>query len=227
MRLAGMRTVIRRLFIIAISAVLIVLVCRACIDGNSDGYYNNSDSKHYSENSELILVNKHHKIPRDYDVGELVTLSNGEKVSSKIYPSLQQMFDDARASGLHLFVASGYRTEKYQRQLLEEKEAEYMEKGLPWLVAKKKAREWVAKPGTSEHQLGLAVDINAEEGYSSQKVYDWLNDNCYKYGFIRRYPTNKKDITGVINEPWHYRYVGKAAAKEIHDRGICLEEYLD
>ena len=84
-----------------------------------------------------------------------------------------------------------------------------------------------AIPGTSEHQLGLGVDINAD-GINSYgyEVYNWLAQNAYGYGFIYRYPENKVTITGIANEPWHYRYVGVNAATEIYKRGICLEEYL-
>ena len=85
-----------------------------------------------------------------------------------------------------------------------------------------------AIPGTSEHQLGIAVDINADTTKSSSDdVYNWLAENAHTYGFIKRYPSNKTDITGVINEPWNYRYVGKEAASKIYSQGICLEEYID
>ena len=85
----------------------------------------------------------------------------------------------------------------------------------------------MAVPGTSEHQLGLSVDINADTSVCSKDaVYSWLAENSYKYGFIFRYPSGKEDITGVINEPWHYRYVGKEAAEKIYESELCLEEYL-
>ena len=93
--------------------------------------------------------------------------------------------------------------------------------------AKKMAREWVALPGHSEHELGLAVDINAEDSGQKDELYHWLNENSWKYGFICRYPDNKSDITHVEHEPWHYRYVGKGHAKTIHEKGYCLEEYID
>lgn len=86
---------------------------------------------------------------------------------------------------------------------------------------------WVAVPGTSEHELGLAVDINADKIHSEgAEVYTWLSENAYLYGFINRYPSDKTAVTGVANEPWHYRYVGVEAAAQIHEQGICLEEYL-
>ena len=175
----------------------------------------------------LILVNRNSYIPDDYKV-ELTELSNGEKVDSRIYPELQEMFNDARAQGYGLFVREGYRTQEEQQQLLDEKIEAYENEGKSKSEAKKLAAQWVAIPGTSEHQLGIAVDINADTTKSSSDdVYSWLAENAHKYGFIKRYPSDKTDITGVINEPWHYRYVGKEAALEIYSQGMCLEEYID
>ncbi len=175
----------------------------------------------------LILVNRNSYIPDDYKV-ELTELSNGEKVDSRIYPELQEMFNDARAQGYGLFVREGYRTQEEQQQLLDEKIEAYENEGKSKSEAKKLAEQWVAIPGTSEHQLGIAVDINADTTKSSSDdVYSWLAENAHKYGFIKRYPSDKTDITGVINEPWHYRYVGKEAALEIYFQGMCLEEYID
>ena len=175
----------------------------------------------------LILVNRNSYIPDDYKV-ELTELSNGEKVDSRIYPELQEMFNDARAQGYGLFVREGYRTQEEQQQLLDEKIEAYENEGKSKSEAKKLAEQWVAIPGTSEHQLGIAVDINADTTKSSSDdVYSWLAENAHQYGFIKRYPSDKTDITGVINEPWHYRYVGKEAALEIYSQGMCLEEYID
>ncbi|MCQ4635734.1 M15 family metallopeptidase [Anaerovorax odorimutans] len=174
----------------------------------------------------LILVNRDNYIPDDYEV-ELTELSNGEKVDSRIYPELQKMFNAARASGLDLFVAAGYRTQEKQQQLLDEKVEAYVNEGNSKSEAKKLAAQWVAAPGTSEHQLGIAVDINARTTKSSSdKVYRWLAKNAHLYGFIKRYPSDKSDITGVVNEPWHYRYVGTEDATKIYAQGICLEEYM-
>ena len=175
----------------------------------------------------LILVNRDSYIPDDYQV-ELTELSNGKKVDSRIYPELQEMFNDARAQGYGLFVREGYRTQEEQQQLMDEKIEAYENAGKSKSEAKKLAEQWVAIPGTSEHQLGIAVDINADTTKSSSDdVYKWLEENAHTYGFIKRYPSNKTDITGVINEPWHYRYVGKEAASKIYSQGICLEEYID
>lgn len=175
----------------------------------------------------LILVNHNHSVPDDYEV-ELTELSNGEKVDSRIYPALQQMFDDARAAGLGLFVREGYRTHQDQEQILEERIQQYLDQGYSRSEAKELAEEYVAVPGTSEHELGIAVDINADTSKSSSDaVYNWLANNAYRYGFIKRYPPDKVDITGIDNEPWHYRYVGVEAAQEMQEQGLCLEEYID
>lgn len=175
----------------------------------------------------LILVNEDYYIPDNYEV-ELTELSNGKKVDSRIYPYLQSMFDDARANGLALFVREGYRTAEEQQQIMDERVAEYQGEGYSKSEAKKLARDYVAVPDTSEHQLGLSVDINADTTKcSSDAVYSWLAENAWRYGFIKRYPADKVDITGISNEPWHYRYVGKEAAQEIQSQGICLEEYIE
>lgn len=174
----------------------------------------------------LTLVNRRNPIQSSENI-DVVELSNGERVDSRIYPHLQRMFDDMRAEGIYPVVASGYRTQAEQQEIYDNKVAEYVRAGYSELEAKELTEKWVAMPGTSEHQLGLCVDINADGVHSyGNEVYDWLLKNAYKYGFIKRYPDDKTDITGISNEPWHYRYVGTDAAEEIHRRGICLEEYL-
>ena len=175
----------------------------------------------------LTLVNSTHPLPEDWSV-ELTELSNGECVDARIYPELQEMFDSARAAGIYPIVASGYRSEAEQARIMEDNIQEYLDQGYSMADAEEEAMRWVAVPGTSEHQLGLAVDINAD-GINSTgwEVYDWLEEHCWEYGFIRRYPDDKTDITGISNEPWHYRYVGVDAARAITKANLCLEEYLD
>lgn len=175
----------------------------------------------------LILVNSDFSIPEGYKF-ELVELSNGEKVDKRIYPELQKMFDDMRAEGLYPFVREGYRTAEQQKDIIREITREKMSQGHLFVFdAYKEARKTAAAVGNSEHQLGLAVDINADLDKSDEwEVYIWLEENAWKYGFILRYPLDKTDITGISYEPWHYRYVGKEAAEEIHTRGITLEEYI-
>lgn len=178
------------------------------------------------ENHLLILVNGKNKIPDDYEI-ELTELSNGETVSSEIYPDLQKMFDDMREAEIYPVVGEGYRTHEKQQEIMEDKRA-FENEGHSRNKAEEMAREWVAIPGTSEHELGLAVDINADKEKSdNQEVYDWLYRNAYKYGFILRYPFGKTKITGIDYEPWHYRYVGREYAEEIMNSGLCLEEWLE
>lgn len=111
---------------------------------------------------------------------------------------------------------------------MDEKVEEYQKKVLLKFVAEYFAEKWVAVPGTSEHQLGIAVDINADSAYSTgAQVYTWLENHAYEYGFVQRYPSDKTDITGINYEPWHYRYVGKDVAKEMQEKNICLEEYIE
>lgn len=175
----------------------------------------------------LIMVNDEYHVPQNYAV-ELTRLDNGERVDTRIYPALQEMFDAAKEDGVYMVVAEGYRTQEDQQELMDEKVEEYQEKVLVKFVARWFAEKWVAVPGTSEHQLGIAVDINADAIHSSSsEVYEWLAENAHEYGFIQRYPEDKTEITGINYEPWHYRYVGEDVAAEIYEEDICLEEYID
>ena len=175
----------------------------------------------------LVLVNHDHPIEKAFD-GELTELRYGQSVDSRIYPDLQDMFDEMRANGLSPRVVQGYRTSSEQENRLKNKISEYMGYGKSKEEAEKLALQWEAAPGTSEHELGICVDISSEEGdnASAGEVWSWLDENCWKYGFIKRYPNNKSQITGVRGEPWHYRYVGTEAAEEIMEKGVTLEEYL-
>ncbi len=175
----------------------------------------------------LILVNQEIYIPDDYDI-ELTVLSNGERVDSRIYPDLQDMFDNARKDGVYPVVGAGFRTHEKQQTLFDQKIEAYLAEGYSKTESRKLAKEAVALPDTSEHQLGIAVDINADKSKSTNnEVYNWLAQNAYHYGFILRYPPDKTDITGTAYEPWHYRYVGKDAAREMYNQKVCLEEYID
>ena len=176
----------------------------------------------------LLLVNETNPLPEDWRVEELVDLYNGEQVDSRIYPALQAMFDDARAQGVWPLVNEGYRSHARQQELLNRRIAEYRDAGCDETEARRLALQQVALPGTSEHELGLAVDIIADgTKCGNETVYRWLRENAPEYGFILRYPADKTELTGIEYEPWHYRYVGQAAAKEMTEQGICLEEYLD
>ena len=196
-------------------------------------YIDGEDSAVTDDSWKVILVNKDHPVPDGYST-EFTDLSNGQQVDSRMYPDLQMMFDDLRSEGYKPVVASGYRTEEYQETLLADKEAELIAEGYTEADAETEAKSWIAEPGTSEHHTGLAVDINSEAtpgtadpSEVSEPLYQWLEDNSYRYGFILRYPPGKEDITGVNYEPWHYRYVGVENAEQIHEDGLTLEEYLE
>ena len=192
--------------------------------------YSRLENTHKIEGSEewnLIVVNKWNPIPDNYSV-ELTVQSNGQKVDCRVYPYLQEMFDAARAEGIYLEVREGYRTEEEQQKIMDDTIQSYINEGYSKWRAERIAKERVALPGTSEHQLGMAVDINSDKAKSnSDEVYTWLAKNAYKYGFILRYPTGKEKITGIGHEYWHYRYVGVDIAQEIFEREICLEEYFE
>ena len=178
----------------------------------------------YDAQWNLILVNDKKPIPEGYEVN-LVDTGDGERVDERIYAPLMEMLEDAREANWNLRprVVSGYRTMEKQQQLYDDKIEEYRKQGYADEEAEELAGQWVAAPEHSEHQLGLAVDING----ATYDVYLWLQENSYKYGFIFRYPGNKTEITGVAEEVWHYRYVGVEAATEIREQGICLEEYVE
>ena len=179
----------------------------------------------------LTLVNFENTIPKDWKV-DLVQLNNGQSVDRRIYDDLIAMLQAAKSEELNPLICSSYRTNEKQEQLYQNKVSEYLSQGYSKVEASDKAAFWVARPGTSEHQLGLAVDIvstkNQRLDRSQENTVEqqWLIQNSWKYGFVLRYPTNKNSITGVGYEPWHYRYVGKEHAKKINELGVCLEGYV-
>lgn len=174
---------------------------------------------------ELTVVNSSFCVPENWQT-DLIELSCGEKVDRLIYPDLQAMFDTALSEGVDLVVRSGYRSYEQQKAIMINKISQLRLEGFDKEDAKENALKWVAMPGTSEHELGLAVDINAENGTNGKDAYKWLSENSYKFGFIVRYPASKSEITGISYEPWHFRYVGKKHAMEIYKSGLCLEEYI-
>ena len=122
---------------------------------------------------------------------------------------------------------SSYRSVKVQKTYFERAVQKQLDAGLSQEEAEEKASENVARPGASDHNTGLAVEFNdGAKSFGESKEYKWLKKNAHIYGFIERYPENKKDVTGYTWEPYHFRYVGEEAAAVIHDEGICLEEYI-
>lgn len=185
------------------------------------------------EDWRLTLVNPWHALPDGYAPPELKELSGGHAVDRRCYPDLQEMMDACREAGNSPLICSSYRSQEKQESLYQNKVDRLLAQGRSSEKARSEAAKAVALPGTSEHQLGLAVDIvdvnnqNLDESQEKTAVQRWLMEHSWEYGFILRYPSGKSDTTGIIYEPWHYRYVGKEAAREIHRQGICLEEYLE
>lgn len=179
----------------------------------------------------LTLVNAEHPMPSEWQC-ELVQLNNGQNIDSRAYEDLQQMMDTARAEGYDPYICSSWRSHETQVRLFEEEIQSYKKQGYSEREAEVQAAQWVAVPGTSEHELGLALDIvsvenqRLEESQENTPTQQWLMEHCYEYGFILRYPKDKEDITGIGYEPWHYRYVGQDHARAIHESGVCLEEYV-
>ena len=176
----------------------------------------------------LTIVNSENPVPDDWTV-ELTELKNNQSVDSRIYSALQTMFDACRADGLKPMVKTSYRTYDDQKAMLTRKYRKYINSGMSHSEAQAAALKVAMYPGYSEHQLGLAVDIDSAdtETCSNDAVWDWMKRHCQEYGFIWRYPGVKSDITGISNESWHYRYVGVEAATYIMENQLCLEEYLN
>lgn len=209
-----------------LSLLAALLLCLTLLGGCFWGETELPPAAEYSD-WKLILVNAEHSVPSDWEV-KLVALRGGEQVDRRIIDPLQAMFDACRADGLLPIVYSGYRSQGTQQRIYDRNLAGNLADGYSPEKAEALTRQWVAVPGTSEHQLGLAVDIDSEDPdrCSDEAVWAWLLEHCAEYGFILRYPADKTDITGIGYEPWHFRYVGTEAAQTIMSEGITLEEYL-
>ena len=167
----------------------------------------------------LLLVNEWNAMPDDFDI-ETAEVEGGYEVDERVKDALKEMLSDCREAGYSPQIISSFRTRSTQQ----------------WLYDHTANKSDTAIPGHSEHECGLAADIidSSSAGWSDpliEKQQDlpaqqWLMEHCQDYGFILRYPKDKEDVTGIIYEPWHYRYVGKEHAANIMSNGICLEEYL-
>jgi len=181
--------------------------------------------------AELPMVNPWTFMHEGY-TPDLVDTENGYRVDSSCAEALLQMLHDCRDAGFDAQITSAYRDNDTQVFLYDRKVNYFLSLGYDRQTAEKEAGTIIAVPGTSEHQLGLAVDLvdssywvldEAQENTPAQK---WLMEHCWEYGFILRYPNEKSAVTGIIYEPWHYRYVGVEVAQTLKDTGLCLEEYL-
>lgn len=179
----------------------------------------------------LRLVNHTHPLPENFSV-ETGTLPNGKQFDARAIGQLQQMLADGNATGLQLMVCSAYRSVERQDELFEEMKRDYMAQGMSEQEAYDKTATIRTPHGCSEHSSGLAADIVAvdyqmlDDGYAETPEAQWLLEHAADYGFILRYPKEKEEITGIIWEPWHFRYVGVENAAKIKESGLCLEEYL-
>lgn len=180
----------------------------------------------------LILVNYRNPIPDGYSA-DLVEVEYGHKVDKSAAEGLKQMLSDMRSEGLSPVIVSSYRTNAKQERLFKNQIQKHIKDSVTYEEAADKARRVVAYPGTSEHQMGLAVDLVSRSYQALDKAQErtpeaiWLKENCIKYGFVLRYQEDKSDITEIIYEPWHYRYVGESVAREMSEMNFCLEEYVE
>lgn len=182
----------------------------------------------------MVLINGSHPLEEGFmpELSQINTkyAAEGARFDSRAIADLHRMCDAAYEDGVWLWVASAWRSNARQTNNFnrETDEAMSLNPGISREEAEKIAATVVARPWTSEHQLGLAIDFNSvEESFKNTKQYAWLQEHAHEYGFIMRYAAEKQELTGVIYEPWHYRYVGVENAAAIKNSGLCLEEYLE
>ena len=185
--------------------------------GLDHDFYTNMEDTDMSDGY-LLICNKYHKLKDNY-VPNLVSLNGygGGQMEKVAAEHFKEMVNSAKTDGISIYNVSGYRSYSTQKSLYNN----YVNRD-----GKAKADTYSARAGTSEHQTGLATDVNSvSTSFETTKAYKWLSENAYKYGFILRYPKGKEFITGYMYEPWHYRYVGKDVAKVIFEKNITYEEY--
>lgn len=199
--------------------------------------YNSVKEQAEAQNEEtrpwyLMLVNQSHPMQDGY-VPELANIDDSHQVDARVLEPLQNMLKAASDEGYSLYVCSAYRSVDRQKELFNESMIDYVNQGMTYYEAAIETAKSIAWPGESEHATGLAMDIvssdyaGLDEKQGETDDQKWLMEHCYEYGFILRYPKDKSEDTGIIYEPWHYRYVGVEAALAIRDQGVTLEEYLN
>ncbi len=175
----------------------------------------------------MTLVNSSYRIPDDYEPDLVYVCGSGERLDRKVAEHYEEMYNAAKKEGINLAPCSGYRSYELQERNYNNKVSFYESQGYSNKDAKVKAATIIMPPGSSEHNLGYAMDIVCvDEWFEDTAEFKWLTENAADYGFIMRYPKDKQDITKVIYEPWHWRYVGVELAKELKDSGLVLEEYF-
>lgn len=175
----------------------------------------------------MTVVNKDNLVPDGFSIK--TKNCRGKEVAVECFDDLDRMINDAKKDGIKLWVSSGYRDVNLQTKLFKRKvESEKSKAVISQEEAERRAAKVVARPKTSEHNTGFAIDFNGvEDNFYQTKEYKWLINNAHKYGFIERYQKKWQDVTNVIYEPWHFRYVGKDYAGKIKDSGLCLEKYVE
>lgn len=182
----------------------------------------------YYEEALPLLVNPTNKLPEGYKA-DVEVIGNGCSYSydRRAVVAYRDMAAAAKADGVTLTPVSAYRSNEKQTTNFNNKIKEFENLGYTAQQAYAATAQLIAVPGTSEHELGLAIDLNSlETSFENTKTFTWLIEHCADYGFILRYPKDKTEITDISYEPWHYRYVGSNHARPIMEQGICLEEYL-
>ena len=178
-------------------------------------------------NWHLTLVNSGYRIPDSYEPDLVYVCESGERLDKKVAEHYEAMYNAALKDGVTLTPCSGYRSYETQERNYNRKIEFFEGQGFSTEEAKVKAATIIMPPGSSEHNLGYAMDIVCvDEWFEDTQEFRWLQEHAADYGFIMRYPKEKQDITKVIYEPWHWRYVGVEAAKELKASGLVLEEYL-
>ena len=181
-----------------------------------------------SENWSLTLINRSHPLAKSYSPS-LAPVIEGSSVTadSRVAEAYQKMYNDALAQNVILTPYAGYCSYSRQQTNYDNKVQAFMLQNMTKEEAEANAQKRIEPAGCSENGAGLSVDISsASAGFASTNEYKWLTENAHNYGFILRYPEDKTDITGMIYQPWHWRYVGIDAAKEMKQTNKCLEEYL-
>ena len=179
----------------------------------------------------LLLANAENPLPQDWSI-QTEEVQNGYEMDKRAAPAMRDMIQAAQEDGVELMLCSAYRSIEKQQQLFDRSQQTYMAQGMSEEEAYAKTATETAIPGTSEHQTGLAADIVTptyqmlNAGFADTPAGKWLADNAVEYGFVLRYPQDKQEVTGIIYESWHYRFVGKTHAKLMKESGLCLEEYL-
>lgn len=177
----------------------------------------------------LVLVNKQKLIPADFTV-DLKKFGN-TRVDCRIVQPLADLINAGMGGGVTLVARSGYRSVAEQKVIYENKVAAYTAQGYSRETSEINANQYIQPPGASEHHTGLAVDLAIndsaplDDSFAQTEAYAWLCENAANYGFVERYPKDKSELTGILWEPWHFRYVGIENAKAMKALGICLEEY--